>query len=236
MFNFCFIHNYEENTLMGKMLGYSIKKIYPNNKIIAVVGQNQNKIPYSDISEFYKFSKSSIMYDCINYQLEIVKKYGPTLFLDTDMLLLKKIDNFININDHDISVTIRTEKALAAMLHEDHKKKFPELFNKTFGEVMPFNSGIYFCKEKYVLEFMLDSFKTMPQEYFSWYGDQIALNLMSRSKKFKIKIFENYKYNFTPKSINENIEDKYLLHFKGRRRNLFIPYFKKIFGKDSLNI
>jgi len=233
MFNFCFIHNYEGNTLMGEMLGYSIKKVYPGHKIIAVIGNNQNKIPYSDVSEFYNFSKSSIIYDIINCQLEIIKKYGPTLFLDADMLLLKKIDNFININEYDISVTIRPEKSLKMILHDDHKKKFPKLFNKTFGEVMPFNAGIYFCKEKYVLEFMLDSFKTMPKEYFSWYGDQIALDLMSKSKKFNIKIFENNKYNFTPQLINENIEDKYLLHFKGRRRNLFVPYFKKIFSANS---
>ena len=56
---------------------------------------------------------------------------------------------------------------------------------------------------------------------------------MSKSKKFNIKIFENNKYNFTPQLINENIEDKYLLHFKGRRRNLFVPYFKKIFSANS---
>ena len=230
MFNFCFIHNYENNTLMGEMLGYSIKKIYPNHKIITIIGKNQKKIPYSDISETYNFSKSSIMYDIIYCQLEIVKKYGPTLFLDADMLLLQDIDEFVEINKHDMSVTIRSESTLKVKLHEDHKKKYPKLFNKTFGEVMPYNAGIYFCKEKYVLEFMLNSFKKMPKEYFSWYGDQIALDMLNKNKKFNIKIFDNNKYNFTPKSIDEDISDKYILHFKGRRRNLLIPYFKKIFS------
>jgi len=230
MFNFCFIHNYENNTLMGEMLGYSIKKIYPNHKIITIIGKNQKKIPYSDISETYNFSKSSIMYDIIYCQLEIVKKYGPTLFLDADMLLLQDIDEFVEINKHDMSVTIRSESTLKVKLHEDHKKKYPKLFNKTFGEVMPYNAGIYFCKEKYVLEFMLNSFKKMPKEYFSWYGDQIALDMLNKNKKFNIKIFDNNKYNFTPKTIDEDISNKYILHFKGRRRNLLIPYFKKIFS------
>lgn len=232
MFNFCFIHNYEKNTLMGEMLGYSIKKLYPNHKIITIIGKNQKKIPYSDISEIYNFSKSSIMYDIIHCQLEIIKKYGPTLFLDADMLLIKNIDDFIKINKYDISVTVRPKKTLKIKLHEDHKKKFPKLFNKTFGEVMPYNAGIYFCKERYVLEFMLNSFKKMPKEYFSWYGDQIALNMLDKSKKFNIKIFENDKYNFTPKSVDEDISNKHILHFKGRRRNLFIPYFKKIFSTN----
>ena len=230
MFNFCFIHNYENNTLMGEILGYSIKKIYPIHKIITIIGKNQKKIPYSDISETYNFSKSSIMYDIIYCQLEIVKKYGPTLFLDADMLLLQDIDEFVEINKHDMSVTIRSESTLKVKLHEDHKKKYPKLFNKTFGEVMPYNAGIYFCKEKYVLEFMLNSFKKMPKEYFSWYGDQIALDMLNKNKKFNIKIFDNNKYNFTPKTIDEDISNKYILHFKGRRRNLLIPYFKKIFS------
>ena len=230
MFNFCFIHNYENNTLMGEILGYSIKKIYPNHKIITIIGKNQKKIPYSDISEIYNFSKSSIMYDIIYCQLEIVKKYGPTLFLDADMLLLQNIDEFTEINKHDMSITIRPSSTLKVKLHEDHKKKFPALFNKTFGEVMPYNAGIYFCKEKNVLEFMLNSFEKMPKEYFSWYGDQIALNMLDKSNKFNIKIFENNTYNFTPRSIDEDISDKKILHFKGRKRNLLIPYFKKIFS------
>ena len=133
MFNFCFIHNYENNTLMGEMLGYSIKKIYPIHKIITIIGKNQKKIPYSDISETYNFSKSSIMYDIIYCQLEIVKKYGPTLFLDADMLLLQDINEFVEVNKHDMSVTIRSESTLKVKLHEDHKKKYPKLFNKTFG-------------------------------------------------------------------------------------------------------
>tara|TARA_B100001059_G_scaffold159164_1_gene158738 strand:+ start:95 stop:742 length:648 start_codon:yes stop_codon:yes gene_type:complete len=215
---------------MGEMLGYSIKKIYPNHKIITIIGKNQKKIPYSDISETYNFSKSSIMYDIIYCQLEIVKKYGPTLFLDADMLLLQDINEFVDVNKHDMSVTIRSESTLKVKLHEDHKKKYPKLFNKTFGEVMPYNAGIYFCKEKYVLEFMLNSFKKMPKEYFSWYGDQIALDMLNKNKKFNIKIFDNNKYNFTPKTIDEDISNKYILHFKGRRRNLLIPYFKKIFS------
>lgn len=231
MFNFCFIHNYENNTLMGEMLGYSIKRIYPNHKIIAVIGKNQKKIPYSDISENYNFSESSIMYDIIHCQLKIVKKYGPTLFLDADMLLTENIDEFVKISKYDMSVTIRPESTLKVKLNENHKKKFPQLFNKTFGEVMPFNAGIYFCKEKNVLEFMLNSFKKMPKEYFLWYGDQIALDILYKSKLFNIKIFENDTYNYTPRLNNENILNKKILHFKGRRRELFIPYFKKIFSK-----
>ena len=130
-----------------------------------------------------------------------------------------------------MSVTIRSESKIKKKLHPDHKKKFPNLFNKTFGEVMAYNAGIYFCKEKYVLEFMLNSFKKMPKEYFIWYGDQIALDMLYKSKLFNIKIFENDTYNFTPKSNDENISGKKILHFKGRRRELLIPYFKKIFSK-----
>ena len=66
------------------------------------------------------------------------------------------------------------------------------LYNKTFEEIMPFNAGIFFCKEKSVLEFMLNSFNTMSKEYFTWYGDQIALNSLYKSQKFKIKIEFNF--------------------------------------------
>ena len=236
MINFAFIHYYKENTLMGKMLSFSIKSFHPRNRIISIIGENQNPILNSDLNEVWKFSKENIMFDCISAQLNIVKKYGPTIFLDADMLIIKPINEFINIKLHDMSLTQRSEQTKKRYLNNDsHKHKFPKLINKTFGETMPYNAGIYFCKSPETLKYMLDSFHNMPKEYFQWYGDQIALNELVNNKSFKIKLFKDSEFNFTPKNIDQDICAKYVLHFKGRRRDLFIPFFKKIFGSSNLN-
>ena len=51
------------------------------------------------------------------------------------------------IGDFDFSLTERTKKSKLQFLnYESHKDRFPGLVNKTLGETMPYNGGIYFCK------------------------------------------------------------------------------------------
>ena len=236
MINFAFINNYNENTLMAKLLTHSIKKHHPNSRVIGIQGEGQPHIKDLDFLEKWKFSKETIMFDCIASQLHIVEKYGPTVFLDADMILIKPIEKFINNEIYDITLTQRSKEAMAAYLkNSSHQNKFPQLINKTLGETMPYNAGIYFCKNKDALRYMLDSFAIMEKEYFEWYGDQIALNELVKSGSFKIKILEDSLYNYTPRDITENTEGRYVLHFKGVKRDLLIPFFKKFFGESTLN-
>ena len=233
MVNFAFIHNYSENPLMGKLLTHSIKEHHPNSPIIGIQGEGQVHIKNLDFLEKWKFSKENIMFDCVSSQLYVVKKYGPTVFLDADMILIKPIKKFISNKSFDMTLTQRSKETMIKYLNNNaHQKKFPQLLNKTFGEAMPYNAGIYFCQKKEALEYMVKSFATMEKEYFEWYGDQIALNKLVKSNFFKINFLEESLYNFTPKDISEDTKDKYILHFKGRRRNLLIPFFKKIFGES----
>jgi len=218
---------------MGKMLTYSIKSIYPQSTIIAIGGRSQPKIDSVDYSEFWEFKDGNIMYDDIACKTYIQKKYGPIVFIDTDMLMINNINKFIEIENFDFSLTERNKNSKLKMLsYENHKNKFPGLVNKTLGETMPYNGGIYFCKNNEVLKYMLTTFDKMSNEYFAWYGNQIALLEMVKSNKFKVKIFEDTLYNYTPSNINENLTTKSILHFKGAKRHLFIPFFKKIFGDN----
>lgn len=235
MINFAFVHCEKQYTIMGKMLTYSIKKIYPNSSVIDVRGRGQPVIENTDYSEIWDFPEGNIMYDDVAAKVFVQEKYGPTLFIDTDMLLLKKIDNFIEIGNFDISVTKRTEKSMLKVLnYESHKDRFPDLVNKTLGETMPFNAGIYFCKNLNTIKYMLSTFDKMNKEYFVWYGNQVALNEMIRSKIFKIKIFDSLVYNYTPLNSDEDFSMRSILHFKGSKRHLYIPVFKKIFGENEL--
>ena len=233
MTKFAFIHFENEYSIMGKMLTYSIKNIYPKSTVIAIRGRSQPIIESADHCEFWEFKNGNIMYDDIACKTFIQKKYGPTVFIDTDMLIIKNLDNFLEIDGFDFSLTERGESSkLKKLNYETNKKKFPGLVNKTLGETMPYNGGLYFCKKNEVLKYMVSTFDKMEKEYFSWYGNQIALLEMVKSKQFKIKIFKDSHYNYTPSDINEDITSKSVLHFKGAKRYLFIPFFKKIFGEN----
>mgnify|MGYP006169294535 CR=1 FL=1 len=232
MVNFAFTHFGKDYNIMGKMLTHSIKQIYPQCTVVDVSNEGQTSIDNTDFSENFNFSKSNFMYDDVKCKKYIQEKYGPTIFLDSDMILLKNIDEFININEYDFSATIRQKKNMIKKLNYDsHKDRFPKLINKTLGETMPYNSGVYFSKNIETLKYMLGSFKDMEKEYLEWYGNQIALYQMIKSNIFKVKIYEDKIYNYTPSNINEDFSKKKIFHFKGSKRFLYIPFFKKIFGE-----
>ena len=63
MVNFAFFHYEDQYTIMGKMLTYSIKKIYPKSSVISIRGRKQPPIDNVDYSEKWDFPKGNVMYD-----------------------------------------------------------------------------------------------------------------------------------------------------------------------------
>ena len=229
--NFAFIHIYKD-ILFGKILTYSIKLHHPNSSVIQISDLNAKKIEDVDYIERKKFYYETIMYDFIKAQRDIINKYGPTVFLDADMIVLKPITEFFSIENYEFSVTQRTEENKQLYFTPVlHKEKFPELIGKKFGDEMPFNAGIYFCKNSDTLKYMLSIFNKLKSNYYEWYGDQLALRELVKINKFKIKIFNDYIYNYTPNTVDEDLSDKKVLHFKGKTKKLLVPIFKKIFNK-----
>ena len=101
--NFAFIHIYKD-ILFGKILTYSIKLHHPNSSVIQISDLNAKKIEDVDYIERKKFYYETIMYDFIKAQRDIVNKYGPTVFLDADMIVLKPITEFFSIENYEFFI------------------------------------------------------------------------------------------------------------------------------------
>ncbi len=228
--NFSFIYLYANNTQMGAKLSYSIKKHHPNSKIIQITNNSEKKILGIDFVERFDFSNENIMHDFIKVQIKIIKKYGPTVFLDADMLIIKPIEEFFSNDKFDFSITKRSSHYNNSYINPKiHKENFPELVGQKWGEVMPYNAGIYYCNKIETLDYMLSVFKSMSKNFYKWYGDQIALSELVKSKKFKINFFDGEIYNYTPKSPFEDFSEKKVLHFKGKTKNIFYKTYDNIF-------
>ena len=228
--NFSFIYLYGSNTQMGEKISYSIKKNHPSSKIIQITNFSEKKISGVDYVERFHFSNDTIMYDFIKSQIKIIKKYGPTVFLDADMLIIKPIDKFFSDKKFDFSITKRSLEYNNRYINPKlHKENFPELIGKKWGDIMPYNAGIYYCNKAESLDYMLSVFNSMSKNFYKWYGDQIALKELVKSKKFKINFFEGEVYNYTPKSSFEDFTKKKVLHFKGKTKKIFYETYNKIF-------
>ena len=79
MINFAFVYLYGKNVIMGELLAQSIKRLYPYNKLIQITDDYSEQINSIDNVERFKFTRSHFMKDCIESQLKIFNKYGPTI-------------------------------------------------------------------------------------------------------------------------------------------------------------
>ena len=231
--NFAFTYIYSDIFDMGSILSYSIKKYHKNSKIIQISDQKTKKIELADFVERFNFNKSQFIFDSMKSKREISNKYGPTIFLDADMILLDSIEDFFSDDKFNFSITRRPLNQHDRIIKDTkiHREKFPELINKKLNVEMPVNAGIFFCKNIELMDYMISVFSVMTKNYYRWYGDQIALRELLKKYKKDIKIFDGDIFNYTPTSLIDNIDNKKVLHFKGGNRKLMLfEMAKKIYG------
>jgi hypothetical protein len=230
--NFAFVYIYGDKINLGRKLTHSIKISHPDSFIIQITDLHAKSIDTVDHVERVNFYNETFIYDCIKAKRRIINKFGPTVFLDSDMLILESVNEFYNIQDYDFSITTRPKNYNQFVFTPNklHKQKFPEIIGRKVGDVMPYNAGIFYCKNVETLEYMLTSYNAMNKNYHEWYGDQIALKEMVDVNMFKIKFFDGNIYNYTPESVSEDFSDKKALHFKGNKKDYFDPIYDRLFN------
>ena len=230
--NFAFVYIYGDRINLGRKLAHSIKISHPDSFIIQIAEFDAKSIDTVDHVERVNFFHETFIYDRTKAQRDIVNKFGPTVFLDSDMLIIESINEFFNIQDYDFSITMRSKdyNQFVLLPNKLHKQKFPEIIGKKVGDLMPYNGGFFYCKNVKTLEYMLSSYKNITKNYYEWYGDQIALKALIDNHMFKIKFFDGNIYNYTPNSISEDFSDKKVLHFKGNKKTYFKPIYRRLFN------
>ena len=97
------------------------------------------------------FEKQTFMLDRLKSQILTVEKFGPTVFLDADMLVVKKLDEIDDfLNKFKL---ILTKREVDFLLSDNlNGVSFAEFKNKYAKEVMPFNGAFLACSDAKVLK------------------------------------------------------------------------------------
>ena len=91
---------------------------------------------------------------------------------------------------------------------------------------MPFNGGFLAVNNLLAIKELLEIYKSLPERFKYWYGDQVSQNKIFNLQKYKIVVLDN-KYNFNVKNINQFDKNICIFHFKGRFKILIKPFFEK---------
>jgi hypothetical protein len=146
----------------------------------------------------------------------MVKLLYPAIYLDTDMLVTKKISPTEMLEDNDIALCQRSFDRDAEFNVEQRGLSFPEYAGKTLMEVYPYLACTIVAKDHTVWDRLLEILRDMDPKYHVWYGDQEALKVIATERRGKVTMFSESEYGCLPEHIGT--ADSKIFHFKGPHR------------------
>lgn len=229
--DFAFFHVGEDFTL-PRMLCESIKLTNPNSNIIQLTDK-RTPVLNDFVTKFLRVqgNKDNLMFlRSKAYQTYKIDK--PTLFLDTDMLVIKEIhENDIFMNNDLVLCEREFQKEVKGNGFNTYllKNNLPEFTNQTLFEVFPILGCFIGARKTQFLKIAHELYTNYSDNKKKWNGDQFALKEIYKNNKDKIDLIGENKIAY-PIRRDEEYHNAFIIHFKGDLKVMMKPYFEKIFN------
>lgn len=193
----------DQSRRLAEMMVASCRRVMPD-------------VPIVQMTDFDTQGVSGV--SCVSYPsgplaLSRLRAYeqceGDWLLLDTDVIARKDVRH---VFDQPFDIAVATREG-TLMPHEVGTWVADE-----------FNSGVIFSRSQLFWQRAVDWLEQQPEKLQGWMGDQAALNAVIRTGEFNVAVLPNV-YNYPPRSRDEPVRDKSLVHLKGKRRKRWLERY-----------
>lgn len=234
MLSFYFFH-IGQDIFLPKMLVCSIKISNPLSKIYQITDNDSPEVEKIDGCIRFNGNKENIMkFRMETYASLDVKKNENAIFLDTDMLVVKKINEKSLFKQNDI-VFCKRQFDYDSLVNIDYNNlNMLEFQNMKMGEAWPYLGCFLAIRNKNSISIMNEMYNILDEKYKRWYGDQIVLKKFASRFPKKITFVEENEYACVPgalfanknKPISKNV---HILHFKGKKyKNIMVKSYNHL--------
>lgn len=189
---------------VAQIMVASVRQAMPSARIVQMTDQNTKPVTGVDEIIRKRYDGRFLM----PYRLLHLKEFPPVdaVFLDTDVIVQKDL-SAIFAEDFDIALTRRY-------------KPVRDLTGYDLAAEMPYNTGVMFSRASGILFWQKahEHCLTLPEQDREWWGDQVSIKAMADNTDLKLKEFPCDLYNYTPRKQDEDVSDKYVVHYKGPHR------------------
>lgn len=192
-----FLHVGDDTALPEKMIA-SVRRSMPG---VRIVQMTDNKSPHLvDEVQVLPYDGERLM----TYRLHhLAARNEPMLILDTDVIVQRDLSD-VFLKKFDIALTRRTKPLLYQ--------------GKNITPIMPYNTGVMFSRCRAFWEEAHETCRSAPENIQRWWGDQLAVRLTADTGKYKLLELPVDKYNYSPKSEDEDVSHRHVVHYKGPER------------------
>ena len=208
----------------------SIKTNYPNCNIIQCSDLDSPKIKGTDFIFREKIDINKIMEGRIFSYSKLNLKH-TSIYLDSDMLLVRKIPFELFIDKADVFLLKRSfnldgrpPKLFRGQVYEDHLKG-------TLGNIYPYVGCFIISKNNKFWSDCYKIYKRLNNNYKFWFGDQKVLREIVEKNLYKFAFLNESDFACPPQFIHKN-KPPFLIHFKGKNyKSLIKEYYDHIYKK-----
>lgn len=184
---------------LARLMIESCKRVMPHIPVIQLTDGSQG-VPNADSVVRLKADDVFLM----PFKLKHLSLCEPPfIFLDTDILVTESLESVFD-EPFDVAMywrdkVVKTDKKL---LH------------------MPYNAGFIACRDNTFFKECHELCKTYPDEYRQWFGDQMAIFAIAKSRRYRL-LDLSQTWNHPPESLHD-LNAK-VVHYKGAKRKEWMP-------------
>jgi hypothetical protein len=139
------------------------------------------------------------------------------VLLDTDVIVQRPLEHVFE-QPFDVALTVRHER-------------IKDLDGVNIVERMPYNTGVMFSRAPQFWVQALEYCRGLTDDLHDWYGDQVSVKHVADSGGFKVLELPCNPYNHTPRVEQEPVQDCYVVHYKGARKEWMKRRFQEPAGR-----
>ena len=197
-----FLHVGEDTTL-PKIMCRSVRKWMPEATLLHMTDRSTPRID-GCLRQEMPYDGERLMTYRLRH-LAVPKK--PMIVLDTDVVVQADLEPVFD-QKFDVALTKRHGRIM---------------YNGTdIVPLMPWNTGVMFSKSRAFWRECAESCAKAPEKIQQWWGDQVSVKLAVDSCRYKVLELPVEKFNYTPATESEDVSARYVVHYKGPRKQWMI--------------
>ncbi len=207
----------------------SIKKNHPNANIVQCSDFNTPQVDGTNMILREDIDQSKIMEGRI-YLYSKLNFNAMSVFLDTDMLLVRKIPFELLIEKANVFLLKRSFDLEGKLPIKFRGQYFNEHANGTLGKIYPYIGCFVIVDKKKFWKDCYNIYKKYDNNYKFWFGDQKVLNEIVNNRTYKFAFLNETDFACPPRYTIEK-KPPYLIHFKGKNyKSLIKKYYNHMYG------
>lgn len=221
MIDFYFFHIGDQIDLPIMMIN-SIRKTNKNSRVFQLTDHKTKEIKITD--GCYRFdgnTKSIMKFRMEAYSKTLLNKDRFSIFLDTDMLVLKEIDLSSIFDKSDLILCKRELNANLPVNIHFNDMNMKEYEGKLMSEAWPYLGCFLGVTNSKSLIKMNQMYNDLEKKYKLWYGDQIILKKFALENPTRTSFVGEAEYACLPLN-NKISKQAKIVHFKGKKLKLYM--------------